>query len=331
MTARVRRLTPLLIGPFALGAALLAWLLGGLEFNRQEFIDTVRRLAPGTLAMLGGLHVAQQLGRTARLAVLLPRPVPAARLQAIVLLHQFFANLLPMKAGSLSLPELLKREGIDRSQTLATMFTGAGLDLLVTTLLVALAGLFMRAPVGQVQALQQPLLAICLCLLAAAVVALLAARRVEAWFMAGGQHSQPGWLGTVVAWSRSFLGTLGRLSLPRLAGGISLTLVNMLVAIAFSYTVCRQLAPQLSWQAILLIILVMRLASHFSIQGLAGLGTSEALLVLLFCGFGLTASQALAVALLGRGLHLVLVLLGGGIGSLLLLIDRAGPRSAVET
>lgn len=331
MTARVRRLTPLLVGPLVLGAALLAWLLGGLEFSRQEFADTLRRLAPGTLAMLGGLHVAQQLGRTARLAVLLPRPVPAARLQAIVLLHQFFANLLPLKAGSLSLPELLKREGIDRSQTLATMVTGAGLDLLVTTLLVALAGPFLRAPLGQLRALQQPLLAICLCLLVAVIVALAAARRAEAWFKVQGQRSLPGWPGTIVARFRSFLAALVRLPPPRLAGSIVITLVNMLVAIAFSYTVCRQLAPQLAWQAILLIILIMRLASHVSVQGLAGLGTSEALLVLLFCGFGLTASEALAVALLGRGLHLALVLLGGGLGSLLLLVDRTGPRSAVET
>jgi uncharacterized protein (TIRG00374 family) len=331
MNPIVRQLAPLLLAPLLLIAAVLVWRLSGVELDRESFVETIRRLAPGTIGVLCLLHVAQQLGRTARLAVLLPRRVALPRLGAVVLLHQFLCNMLPLKTGSWSLPELLKREGVERSQTLATMFTGVGLDLLVTTILMGVAGFVLQGSLGEVRSLQQPLLAVSACLLAAVVVTLGATRRLQEWLEQDHAWLRDGWRAVVAGRLRAFLRTLSSLSPPRLAAGIALTLVNALVSIAFSFLISYELAPQLSWQAILLVVLIMRLVGQFSIQGLAGLGTSEAMLVLLFCCFGLAPSEALALTVLGRAIYLALVVTGGGCGALLLLADRPRPDSVFES
>ena len=113
------------------------------------------------------------------------------------------------------------------------------------------------------------------------------------------------------------------------------TLATALCSVAFSFFICRQLAPELSWQANLAIILLMRVFGQFAIQGLAGLGTSEPVLFVLFCFFGLRPTEALAVTVLGRAFYLVLIVAGAAIGSILWIwrnrfergIDRNEPRT----
>lgn len=141
------RLTPKTLLAWAVGAALLVWLL-----NRAPLADVAQALArpsPWTwLLTLAGLLISYGL-RAARLQVVLnlkeihaledgrhrtPRRLLGLRTDAlrVILMHNAAVNLLPMRAGELSFPWLASRElGMPVARAVACLLWMRVQDVLV--------------------------------------------------------------------------------------------------------------------------------------------------------------------------------------------------------
>ena len=304
--------------PVLLVGAVYVWWQSGGQLDRDAMAETTRRLSLPTVLVLCGLHLGQQLVRAFRLSVLLNQRVAWRRLISAVMLHEFFTTMLPLKAGAVSLPEVLKREGVPRSQTLAVMVAIMGLDLVAFVLPLILLAVDVRSLPMDVAALQQPLLVVCLVLVMAAAGGLFVVRRFDDWMAGKSVSDSAGPRFWVVSQLRLFLRSMAGLTRRQLAYGMLLGVLNLTIAICFSFVFVRELAPQLGWQPILVVILIMRVVGKFALQGFAGLGTNEPILVFLLCAIGLGTSESLTITVLGRAFHLGLITAGAAVGGLLL-------------
>jgi hypothetical protein len=109
------------------------------------------------------------------------------------------------------------------------------------------------------------------------------------------------------------------------------TLPVGLAGTAFSWLFCCQVVPEIDWRMHLLMVLLMPLLAQIPLRGIAGLGTTEVYLILLYSTVGLEPSTALALALCGRAFHLSLFVIAGSAASLWLSRQlRRSPKPESE-
>lgn len=107
------------------------------------------------------------------------------------------------------------------------------------------------------------------------------------------------------------------------------TLPVGLAGTAFSWLFCCRVVPEIDCRMHLLMVLLMPLLAQIPLRGIAGLGTTEVYLILLYSTVGLEPSTALALALCGRAFHLSLFVISGSAASLWLSRQlRRTPESA---
>lgn len=315
--------------PIAVSLAALAGLFWLIEWDAQQLTAMAGSLTVEVGIVLVLLFGLQQLGRAARLRILLSSPPPMRRLGAIVVIHQFCDYMLPLKTGELSLPELLARERVERPVAYAMLVILRGVDLLVATLLLLAAAILLPDALPPAGPLSRLLLVSAGALLLTGAVGVgWVSRRAYHRAIRPAEQPTTGRAGSVDRATRGvtvnrrgrsfrfdrirrqldlFCTALAQVSWKQLWRVVLTTLVISLTGVAFNLLFCRQLAPQLPWQAALLLVLMMPLLSQIPVRGWAGLGTSEAMLVLLFCLAGLPAATALSLAVCGRLFHFLLL------------------------
>lgn len=320
---RVRYRRVLMLAPVLVSVLAIGLLLAVVDWQPRQFEAMSQRLTQEGLVVLALLFGLQQLGRATRLRALMAQAPDTRRLVEIVMIHQFCDYLLPLKAGELSLPELLKREGVERPVACAMLVVMRGCDLLLATLLLLGTLVFLHDEIPEALSLTVPLIIVAGGLLGGLAVTIRwASRRTP-----DGRTRDVARYGNAIRYSAGKLGlfrdALGALSARQYWRAVLSTLGISLAGIAFNLFFCWQFAPDLRWQSALLVVLAMPLISQIPIRGWAGIGTSEATLVFLFCQAGMPAPAAFSLAICGRIFHFLLLSSSGLAAFCLYLRGRA--------
>lgn len=321
VTAVGRRRIAALCWSVGLSLLTVFALLALVEIDIRRLSEMAVRLDARLAAVLVALFCAVQMFRILRLQALLQQPVRFHDLLAAVLVHQFLASLLPWKLGELSLPMLLRRSGVRVSESLAVLLLSRLLDLLVVALLlgVSLSWFWSGLPL----ALRQtwPLAA---ALLGGAVVLMAAGFAARAWRSGGSLQAGNATAIDVWQFSRQLLDSFRRLKRGQIARGAVYSAGMWIAATAFNLWFCLAFAPRIDPGAAVVVVLIIPLINQLPIRGLAGIGTTEAVAVVMFTGAGLSAAEALALGVWGHVFHFGLIAAGGLLGLVIRL--AAGRR-----
>jgi glycosyltransferase 2 family protein len=282
-----------------------------VEIDVGRFSEMAARLNAWLAIGLIALFCGVQMFRVLRLQVLLQQPVRFLDLLAAVLVHQFLASLLPWKLGELSLPMLLRRNGVRVSESLAVLLLSRVLDLLVVALLFggSLCWFWPSLPPGLRQT--WPLAAALIGVAAALLAGGFAAR---AW-RSGCSLTAEGAPATGV-WQlgRQLLESFRRLQRGQIVRGAGYTAGMWSASTAFNLWFCLAFASRIDPGAAVVVVLMIPLINQLPIRGLAGIGTTEAVAVVMFTGAGLSAAEALALGVWGHVFHFGLIAAGGLLG-----------------
>lgn len=314
--------------PLLISAVAVAGLATAVGLNGSLLQGMLDRLDARLAVLLTFLFALPQATRSWRLRWLLPASVGWPRVVSIVLVQQFFVTLLPWKLGDLSMPMMLQREGVRVTESLALLVLTRLLDtlavvlLLTTTMVLFWSGL----PAG----LQRcwPAVAVAACLAILLLVAGLGVRQPIVRRQASRWATRfPFAFGRGTPWLirnlRDGYRTFITVPWPTLAAGAVATLALWVFSVAFNVVFCISFAPQLEWPTMTVVVLLLPLINHLPVRGLAGIGTTEAIAVLVFSLAGMHATEALALGLWGHICNFALIAAAGLIGlALRWLADR---------
>ncbi len=299
--------------------ALLMW----VEIDVGQLSLMVDRLDASLAACLIALFCGVQVFRVLRLQALLQQPVGFLDLLSAVLVHQFLASLLPWKLGELSLPMLLRRSGVRVSESLAVLVMSRVLDLLVVALLLgtSLGWFWPGLPV----ALRQtwPLAAV---LIGAALTLLAIGYTARSRWSGDNSTSEDKPATRAWRFARQLLESFRRLRRGPILRGAGSSAGMWATATAFNLWFCLAFASRIDLGAAVVVVLTIPLINQLPIRGLAGIGTTEAVAVVMFTGAGLSAAEALALGVWGHVFHFGLITGGGLLG---LAIRLTGGRRDV--
>lgn len=299
----------------ALRAALvsggvLALLLWFVRLDVSLLCRLVGGLDPWLLAGVVGIYLLGAVAKAARLRMLLKTPPGTLRVIGISLLHQFYATVLPFRSGEAALPVLARREGVSIAHSLGMLMVVRLLDLaaLLACLLLGLAACWheLTGAAQRFAAVATGAGAAIVGVLAMAVLSHRAALGLVQRFL---HHSR---LGNVPRreWIAGRVRSLddGFASLTR--GDVARATCWSILAWAIG---C--LAVVILWGPLLRIpgspaahvglALVMSLLSQIPVQGWAGLGTAEAIAVLVLTAAGVSRQDALVDGLMMHAVQLL--------------------------
>ncbi len=324
----------------ALSASILVVLLVSVEIDARVFAEMAGRLDLALTASLVLLFAAVQAFRVLRLRWLVRSPVSCLEMTSAALVHQFLASLLPWKLGELSLPLLLRRQDVRMRETLVALMLARLLDLLIVAFLLAvsLLAFWHDLPVRLQQA--WPFAAVLNAMALAIVVGGSFARRracsqprLEPDTAAGRSAAEPPAVVAAIPVSgpaalarrlrircHELLECLREIpSLHLIQGGI-LSLGMWISAVAFNLLFCCSFCPSIAFGATVVVVLIIPLVNQLPIRGLAGIGTTEAVAVVMFTGAGLSPAEALALGVWGHAFHFGLITVGGMLGIVIRLV-----------
>jgi uncharacterized membrane protein YbhN (UPF0104 family) len=111
-----------------------------------------------------------------------------------------------------------------------------------------------------------------------------------------------------------------------------ITAVLWCLLTSFNVVFCHHFAPQISTGSVIVVVLLMPLLNHLPIHGFAGIGTTHAVIVVLFSMVGMEPREALALGIVGHAFHYGLMAGFGALGLLLMRVDRrAGAAHSVPS
>jgi len=313
--------------------AVLAWLLS--QTDLRAILESFERFSP-LAALLGFLAWAlQNLLRAWRFRLLVSsRPVPMARMFSIVNVQNLLATLTPGRAGEISYVVLLRSEGqVPSVEGLAGLVVARAFDFVAGSGIV-LACIW--AARSRMPASGGGLLVSALAIFGLSLVAIL----TLAWLTAGGVRLLQG----LIRWSR-----LDRFALARKLAGSAEDVHHHIVRMHRRGTVARLIGSTIAiwvvsygvsliwifgldlpvdFTAALFVSAVAGLAVSLPVQGVAGLGTTEAGWAIPLILLGVPREGAIAAGFCFHALALLyLAALAGG-GMLHLYLDgrtRAKP------
>jgi uncharacterized membrane protein YbhN (UPF0104 family) len=140
-----------------------------------------------------------------------------------------------------------------------------------------------------------------------------------------GDGHVPGWLAGRID---DLHQTVRALRPAQLAGAIFATGVIAALTSAFGVMVSLLTVPHIGLPALIVACAAMPLVSQVPVQGFAGIGTSEAILVAVFVLTGLSKTEALSLGIAAHVYQLVLVSVVGLIGFALARLSRTEEATA---
>lgn len=105
----------------AIGLTALLGVLWYSNLSGADFFKIAGKANAWLLIPAFVVYLMLAISRAVRLRVLLPNDLRWSRVAGYSFLHNFLATLFPFRLGELSLPLLLKQEGITAARTLATL------------------------------------------------------------------------------------------------------------------------------------------------------------------------------------------------------------------
>ncbi|EGV52712.1 putative membrane protein [endosymbiont of Riftia pachyptila (vent Ph05)] len=289
-----------------LWGVLFAVLLAAVEYwvGWARILAAWRALSPIQILLAAGLVVISYLMRTLRIHLhfLSATGGRFALSLRMVLLHNLFNNLLPMRAGELSLPLLMKRYfGVRRAETVGALLWFRFLDLL-TLSLIGVAALLLWLDTAFAPAL-----------LIAPLMALLAPWLVPRLITWSARRLPERWSERLQALRNGFPQARRQALI-----NILFTLLNWSIKLGAFAWILFSLA-ETSAGAAWLGAIAGDLSSVLPMQGFAAAGTFEAGVMAVLVPTGTGAEQALSAAI---NLHLFLLGLSLLSGALALLLGR---------
>lgn len=301
---------PLLITTLA-SAVVLAFV--HLDLSRcQKYLERVDAPLLLLLLLIGLLRAFL---RAWRLRMILPDGPGVMRLSAYHLLYQLMATLLPFKMGEATLPILLKRDGIPLARSLAVLVLVRLMDLVILLLYILLLMTVFHAdwPDGfeRVRPLIQGGLVGGLVL---TVLFLVARPMLIAWVERGIDSPvgrflpRKDWLrGRWEVFHRGISAIPARDLLRTAVPSLLLQLVGS-IQLVFMFA---GLEPAMIWTRVVVGEVLINVANLIPLQGLASLGTFEAIFVMVFASLGMTTTEALALSIVMHLLSILPVILLG--------------------
>ncbi|HEX9818977.1 MAG TPA: lysylphosphatidylglycerol synthase domain-containing protein [Methylomirabilota bacterium] len=283
-------------------AALIAWL------GPEDVLASARRVELADVVVYLGLTACTYLLRAWRFRALISRAASLPKLYGIVSLHTLLVNLLPFSAGDLSYPVLLKRFRISRDLVdgIPSLLVVRLQDVFITGALVPVALIWLGHGPRLLEAAEPRLPLTLLGLAAAAVAAVLLGGRLARTPLV--RRVAPA-VGRI--WS-DVRGLHPRVWLATLALGF---LVRLIAIVAVSY-LFRSVGIPLSLATVLLITTLYTLLPLLPVNVVAGIGVTEAFLVICFVASGIDRGVAAAASLQIHGLQLLTAGLLAGTGAL---------------
>jgi hypothetical protein len=271
-------------------------------------LASIGHVQPGDVGVYLGLTACTYLLRAWRFRALISLATSLPRLYGIVSLHTLLVNLLPFSAGDLSYPVLLKRFGISRDlvEGIPSLLVVRLQDVLITAALVpvALVWLGHGALLRDAAEARWPLAL--LVVAAGATLAFVAHRPLAR--SALGRRVAP----TVRRVWSDVRGLHPRVWLVTLALGL---LARLVAIVGVSY-LFRGVGIPLSPATVLLITTLYTLLPLLPVNVVAGIGVTEAFLVICFVASGIDRGVAATASLQVHGLQLLTAVVLAGIGLL---------------
>lgn len=278
----------------------------------QDYVANVDWFMVLMLLLLGLMRVVM---RAVRFCLVLPDAISRSRMSVLFLLHQFFAGLLPLKMGEMALPMLLKREGVPWAGSLAALMMVRLMDLVALVVYLLTIMVVLRPFWPEFVQTMWPRMTVVLWGILALALVSLAARR---WLLKWGDRLMEGPLGRFLPrriWLRDRWNVFSRgvsdIPSSRMAG---IVLVSLLLPVQGALTgvfLFLWLEPALDWPRVVVGEAMINLSNLIPIQGFASFGTFEGFFVMIFSNLGMTASDALALAIVSHVLVMGIVILLG--------------------
>jgi len=300
----------------------LTFIGGLLWFVRPDtmlLVNTWTSLNPSILGCVFALAVVAALLRAWRLQGLLPANIRIGRVAGVSMLHQFYIAMLPMRSGEAALPIMLKRDGVEMVQTVAVLLVVRVLDFVVLLLCLGASTWFAWNDLPDVLRTSAPTVfgvgsAIVLGIAVAygsrsysvALLARALASRLTGWL------PQREWL---VDRLGSFHVGVNQLSRRRMLQAFMLSICIWTITCA---TIIPLYGPLLAIPGSAAVHIVLALLISFltmiPIQGWAGIGTVEAISVVVLTTIDMTSEQALVTGLSLHAIQIAIVVLFGAMG-----------------
>lgn len=305
----------------------LAPLLVFVGLDLQQVAHYFERVGVGHLLLFVLLVLLSTLMRTLRYRLVLRIPIAFRTLLGILLLHQFYVTFLPMRIGEISIPLLLKQEGVRISKSIGHVIFLRVVDLMNILLWVVVLGLLFRselsAPLAHGVEVLVSIGALLLLVIPVFILCMPHINRRIAWQtwlpMAFRQKLAP----LLVSMGRVFY----RQSPRTLVWVIALTTAATAFSILFIVLLAQLWIPEISWSLISMAASFGALSSILPINGLAGLGGQQVISVAMYSQMGLSAQEALAFTMAASVLVLFIIMGTGFLGAF--LIYKPGPGKSI--
>jgi len=284
-------------------------------FDLEACATGFRKLDGRHALALFACYSTAALLRAFRLQALLPKGVSLPRLVTVSFRHQFFATFLPFRTGEAALPIILKGDGVRMDRSIAVLVLTRALDLLALLTVLSVAYVMTRSELPrELDGLGSVLLVIWL--IAASLLA---------WILLGGKRAAttlrellPRFCNRFGKWGTAAGKAIdsiiaASLEIPR-ASVLRGTLVSIGVwtgLAAYNGLLFDQIVGGQPIAVWIVLSMFLSLGSQIPIQGFAGIGTTEALTVVLLASVGIPKEPALAA---GVVIHAVQILFCGLIG-----------------
>ncbi|HSU72854.1 MAG TPA: lysylphosphatidylglycerol synthase transmembrane domain-containing protein [Candidatus Binatia bacterium] len=264
----------------------------------QDIVKTIAMLPVMTLIGAFLLYTLVQALRACRAWTLLQKAVPLDTLFSITCIHNALINILPARTGEFGYVYLVQRTG--------KATTGAGIGTLILARLcdlIAIAAIFFVALLAarvvppSIQALRMPLLA-GLFLLVSALMSIMLLRKqavATATAVLRAFHLEQVRL---FAWLlRKFEETLHHLQVMKswktLLGALAWSIGIWMVLFTINFMIFRAVGIPFTWEESTMATSVAALLAVIPIQGLVGLGTTEAWWTLGLASVNVSTAQAI--------------------------------------
>jgi len=285
------------------------------QINPTDILVTLSQLSFRTFAVTFGLYSTSLILRSYRFHILLEKSLPLKKLTPIIAVHNMINNIMPLRSGELSYLYMLKKNDIRVPKSLATLITARIFDFIVILSFFIISTLFVESFSYLVNTLLA-LVSVVFILVLVGVLSLLKfgekfitlIRRIFRKFNV--EKTEKGEF--ILRKMHEGLGSFRSIHTKRiLTQTFLLTVLIWSLQYSIMYLLAISFGIDLNFFAIIVIASLPIFAYILPIQGIAGLGTTEALWAggVIFLG----VSKELAISS-GFAIHIIQIVFFLSIG-----------------